>query len=227
MHRSVNTILIFFVFLFAGCALVLGYHYWSSDFSGEITKPSITTKFSLANAPSESLRGEIASMSGTVEWLSRTAANPIQVKNGQQIMQGEEVTTGKNGWVVITIQNDAALQLLADTDLRVVQLLPQNFVFVQDKGSIEYQNTQSVPVSIRSFDLVSILNNGTVDYVVDQKEQTITASVKKGSMRSAYEDSQNNSQVMTAQAGQTVQFDETTREGTVQGEPIKQNSGPF
>jgi len=224
-----KTVLIFLLFFFVGSAIVMGYHYWASfnNFNFNFnSKPAITTKFSLANAPSDSLRGEITSFSGTVDWFSRTAAKPVVITSVRSLQQGEKVSTGSNGKAQIIIQNDAAVSLSSDTDVSIIQLLPQNFVFLQDKGSVVYQNTQNAPVNVRSFGLVSIFTNSTVAYSVNPEEQTITAIVKKGTMQAAYEDSQNNSQVMTAQAGQTIQFDETTNEGTVQGEPIQKSNGP-
>jgi hypothetical protein len=220
-----KALLIFIVCFLVGSSIMLEYHYGSSLFKGGVAaKPPITTKFSLANAPSESLRGEIASMSGTVEWLSRTAANSVQVKNGQQIMQGEDITTGKNGKAVVRIQNDASLLLYPNTHVSIIQLLPGNFVFLQDKGSVDYENTVSTPVSVRTLDLVSLLNNGIAKITVDS-DDIVTISVEKGVITEGFEDTQNTSNVVMVKAGQTYVFDDTIKDGTVEGEPIQQNNG--
>jgi hypothetical protein len=196
---------------------VLSYQYWApQQFPLGFEKPAITTKFSLQNAPSESLKGTIASLSGTVSWLSRTGVKPVQLKGQQVIQQGEEISTGSNGKVVLNIQNDSWLALAPNTHVSIIQLLPQNFVFEQDHGTAGYQNTIQVPVSIKSLDLVTLVNKGIVSLSVDPQKQIVTLSVKKGTAKEGYEDLQNTTNVVTVTAGQTFVFDETNKIGTIQ-----------
>src|SRR6185437_11369459 len=144
--------LLFIVFFLIGLAIVLSNHYWNSQIlpSG-FSIPSVTTKFSLKNAPSESLRGTITSMSGDVNWLSRTDAKSTQLKTKQTVQQGEEVSTGNNGKAVINIKNTAVLAIQPNSHISIIQLLPQNFVFVQDKGTVDYGNAVKYPTTVRSF----------------------------------------------------------------------------
>ena len=200
-----------------GLSIILSYRYWSPQqlLLGNV-KPAITTKFSLKNAPSDSLQGFIATMSGNVTWLSRTSSKPVQLKSRQSIQQGEEISTGTNGQVVVRVQNEASLLLHPNTHVSIVQLLPQNFVFIQDKGSVHYENTIQVPISIKSFDLATIIIKGFVTLSADPKNQTVSVSVEKGSVKEGYEDSQNTSNVVTVNPGQTFVFDETNKIGTIQ-----------
>ena len=212
-----KAVLIFLVFFLFGIALVLSYRYWNQQmpiFTNP--KPAITTKFSLEKAPRESLQGNIATMSGTVAWLSRTAAKPEQLKKPRLIQQGEELSTGANGNAVIFIKNDTLVQVSPNTHISIIQLLPQNFVFDQDKGMVRYQNTWQVPVSVKSYDVITMITKGIVTIAVDQKKKTVSVVVEKGTVREGFEDSQNNSTVVTVEAGQTFLFDETTKIGTLQ-----------
>lgn len=212
-----KTFLLFLVFFFIGFAIILSYQYWNPQkLPIGIIKPAITTQFSLKNAPIESLQGKIATISGTVNWLSRIASKPVHPKLLQSVQQGEEISTGANGKTVINIQNEASLFLQSNTHVGIVQLLPQNFVFVQDKGWVRYANTIKVPVSVKSFDLVTLLTSGIMTSTVDEKNQTVTIAVVKGNVHEAYEDSQNNSNVLMVNSGQTFVFDEVNKVGTIQ-----------
>lgn len=209
-----KNVLLVLIFFLLGLAIVLGNRFWNKKVA--VLKPTVSTKFSLENAPSESLRGNIATMSGTVAWLSRTGAKPVQIKTARAIQQGESVTTGTNGKAVLLIKNDSVLSLSSDTRISIIQLLPQNFVFEQDNGIIQYQNTIHVPLSVKSYDLLTIIPSGIVTISVDSKKKTVSVAVERGSIKEGYEDSQNNSTVSTINAGQTFVFDDTTKTGTVE-----------
>jgi hypothetical protein len=212
-----KTFLLIFVFFLVGLALVLGYRYWNQPHTiFRNTTPALTTKFSLEKAPSESLQGSIATVSGSVIWLSRTAAKPVKLTSLRSIQQGEELSTGSNGQAVIKIQNDTSLLLLQNTHVSIIQLLPENFVFVQDKGSVRYENTIQVPVSVKSFGLITLITKGIVTVTVDPKNQKVTVAVVKGIIKEAYEDAQNTSNVLTVNAGQTFVYDETNKIGSIE-----------
>jgi hypothetical protein len=155
-------------------------------------------------------------MSGKVMWLSRTGAKPIQLKSPRAIQQGEEISTGSNGQAVIRIQNDASLLLFPNTHVSIIQLLPQNFVFVQDRGSVRYENTIQVPVSIKTLDLLSLLVKGIVTVSIDPQGKTVSVNLAKGNLQEGYEDAQNNSSTMTVNQGQTFVFDDRNKIGTIQ-----------
>src|SRR5437016_1573059 len=156
-----KSFLLFFAFFLLGTAIVLSYHYWGEKFITPATS-QITTKFSLKNAPSESSFGSIATMSGSVNWQSRAAIKFVPVKLNQKIQQGDELSTGNNGKVIVKIQNDALILLQPNTHINIIQLLPINFVFVQDKGEAEYVNSIRIPISVRNLDLLSVITKGKV-----------------------------------------------------------------
>jgi hypothetical protein len=210
-----RSFLLFLFFLLIGLSLVLMYNYWNTKFFTVNTSPGVTTKFSLKDAPSESLSASVATLSGSVNWRSRISTNTIQLKMYQKVQQGEEITTGHNGKAGLKIQNDAFLLLEPNTHIAIIQLLPVNFVFVQDKGKVEYANTIRVPISVRSLDLLSVITNGDVIITVDPNKQTVMVAVLKGSVKEGYEDLQNTNTVMNLNAGQIFVFDETNRIGTI------------
>lgn len=210
-----KSFLLFFVFLLLGIAVVLSYYYWSAKFIISSTS-QITTKFSLKNAPSESLSGFVATISGKVNWQSRTASKFVPVKMNQQIQQGEELTTENNGKVGVKIQNDALILLQPNTHISIIQLLPINLVFVQDKGEAEYTNTIQTPISVRSLDLLSVITKGKAILTVDQKNQTVTVSLLQGTAREGYQDLQGTNNILNLNQGQIFVFDETNKIGTIQ-----------
>lgn len=212
-----KSLLIFLLFLVFGCVLVVGYEYWKYEQNFFINPNSpITTKFSLSNAPTESLKGNIATMSGTVTWLSRTAKNPVNLISLRSVQQGEELGTGKNGKVSILINNAAAVIMSPNSDVNFIQMLPINLVMSQDKGTVIYQNTGQNAMTVNTLDLITAVNRAWTVISVDPTTKTVTITVQRGSVTEGYEDSQNNSNVVTVNAGQQFVFDDTTQEGTVE-----------
>lgn len=212
-----KSILFFFIFFLIGCGLIVGYRYITSQNDSLFSlKPTLTSQFSLTHAPSESLQGNIATMSGTVNWLSRTATKSIRLKSSRSIQQGEEISTGNNGHVVVIIHNAAAVSLSSNSQVSFIQLLPVNLVIEQDKGEVSYENKGEESMSIRTDDVLAEINRAVATITVDPDNNLITVTVVKGIVREGYEDSQNISNVVTVNAGSQFIFDETTKEGTVQ-----------
>src|SRR5437763_1209366 len=60
-----------------------------------------TSAFSLENAPTKSLRGTIQTLTGEVEWQSRTATTPAALTTIATIQQAERLVTKDTGNVVV------------------------------------------------------------------------------------------------------------------------------
>jgi hypothetical protein len=214
---KMKAILLFLVMFLAGFAIILSYQYLlPKQFHFPSIKPAVTTKFSLANAPSQTLRGTITIITGKVAWLSRTANKPVIITAPRTIQQGEDLITGSNGNVSITIHNLAFLALSPNTHISFIELLPQNFVINQVKGSVLYENSISVPVSIVTNDLLTIENNGVVSITMEPNSTIISIKVEKGYVTEGYEDLQDNSNVVPLTQGQTFIFDTKAQQGTVE-----------
>ncbi|SRR6266567_4409454 len=216
-----KTVLLFLVFLFAGFTLISGFAYWQQRQQNEtiVLRPQITTNFSMSNAPSESLKGNIASMSGTVRWLSRTATEPIKLLSPRVIQQGEALETEKNAKATVIIQNAEAITLSPNSYVNFIQLLPLNLVLEQNSGDIFYQNTGQSAMSIHTLDLLTAVNRGSARIAMDKNTKTVTVTVEKGLITEGYEDSTNMSTVVTVNAGQRYVFDDATRTGMIEQLP--------
>jgi hypothetical protein len=211
-----KSLIIFSISLVVGFLLVTGYAYWNHQRTfALVPTPVITTKFSLANAPQDSLKGEIASVSGSVNWLSRVAKKPVLLTSKHSIQQGEELGTGKNGNAIVTIQHTTAVLLSANSHINFIQILPINMVIAQDKGSVIYENVGSNALTVNTLDLITAINRSWVQISVDPVAKSVTVTVQKGSITVGYEDLQNTSNVVTVDAGKEFVFDDTSRIGTV------------
>lgn len=214
---KMKKVLLFLVFFLVGIGIMLSYQYLlTSQLQFPRIKPPITTKFSLANAPSATIRGTISSMSGTVAWLSRTANNFVILKSKRTIQQGEDLSTGSNGKALVTIHNMALLSLSPNTHLSFIELLPQNFVINLVKGSLLYETTVQVPVSVVTNNLLTLANNGLFSITYDPDSSTVLVHVERGSATEGYEDSQNNSNVVQVTQGQTFLYNTKAQQGSLQ-----------
>ncbi len=175
--------------------------------------PTIKTKFSLENAPGESLKGNIASFSGMVNWQSRTATIPAQLKGLQPVQQGEEINTGKDGQVTIQIPNATSFSLLSNSDINLIQTLPADIVISQNQGIVDYARLGTIPVSIHTLDLLVQIDNGESVIAADKAKQIITVLVEKGSITAAYNNSQNISTLVPVQEGKKFIFHNDTKVG--------------
>src|SRR3989338_9045587 len=80
-----------------------------------------TTKFSLEQAPSDSIRGQITGMSGEIWWQSRTATEPARLPARQAqlteeitIQQGETLIASESGNITVNFAPAATLTLFPE-----------------------------------------------------------------------------------------------------------------
>jgi len=161
----------------------------SENVTSIFTTPSVTPipTFSLERAPSESLRGEIVSLSGDIQWQSRIATEAAKIDKPISLQQGEDVSTGTDGKLVFDFNNAVNVSMAKNTDVGIVQTLPENIVFSQTTGNVVYQKTGTFPVSIRCKNLLVNVDEGQVNVVVnDINPNLITVLVNKGSTTVAY-----------------------------------------
>lgn len=218
---------IFILFLVIGFSITAIYRYF--NFQQNLLNYQtlgITTKYSLINAPEESFKGNIASMSGTILWFSRIAKKPIRLTSPRSIQQGEELITGNKSNAEILINDSVEVTLNSNSDVNFIQTLPINIVLLQNKGTVLYQNLGQHALSVDTLDLISAINSASTKITVNPSAKIVTVSVQKGTITEGYEDLQDNSNVNIVQAGQTFQFNDDTKEVTLQGNPIQVNS-PF
>src|SRR5579872_4703562 len=117
---------IFFLFLFftlIGIGAVY-FHYKRSTISDYTVQTPLAknSAFSLSQAPSESLRGVIESLSGNISWQSRTATEETNINFPIPRQQGEVLET-KVGKVTLSFANIGKIDLFEDTKVSFIQTL--------------------------------------------------------------------------------------------------------
>ncbi|SRR5258708_3819520 len=206
-------ILFFLVSVIIGIVVVFGYTQLSlhSNTNGKKQSVNSATKFSLINPPSQSLRGTIASISGEVAWQSRIATEPAKISAPQMLQQGENIVTGDTGTVTVQFTSSGTITLAPQTELDIIQTLPVNFVFAQNKGTATYSINGTIPISIRSLHVLLSLQPGNIVITTDKQNSLVTAAVYTGSIQAAFNDIDYMSHVMTVTNGNTLIFHDDTR----------------
>lgn len=215
--KIVKRVFLFFLSFVVGVIIMLAYGFTKLPQKNLQTKSvlSVTTKFSFQNAPMNTLIGNISSMSGTVEWESRTATQPAILNAPRQIQQGEEIITQDSGRAVVRFVDVFSAAISSKTDLNFIQTLPADIVINQTRGTAEYTKTGNIPLSIRSFDLLININNGDTTITSDTKKRVITVSINSGSITVAYNDLQNISKVITVTEGKQFVFNNNARQAVI------------
>lgn len=219
----------FLLFLVTGFAVSACFFFFIySKYLPDNQNIEISTKFSLINAPEESLKANIATMSGTVYWLSRTAKKPIKLISPRKIQQGEELYTGNKSFVGITINKLEAIYLVSNSNINFIQMLPINEVILQDKGTISYDNFSQNALSVVTQSLITSINNGAATISINPASNSVTVTVQKGALTDGYIDSEENSDALNIQAGQIIQYNLNSKTISVSGHPNQQsNNLPF
>jgi len=176
-----------------------------------IATPS-DSNFSLENAPSESLRGQITKMIGNIDWQGRTATESARIVSPISIQQGENLITEENATLSLNFPNICTVNFSPKTEIDVIQTLPAGLVFTQITGVGEYIKTGDDSVSVRSLNLLTEVDGDSL-ISINPKKPIITLSIKSGSIVAAYNDLKYNSHEVTVTAGHTYTFNSSTRRG--------------
>jgi len=179
-----------------------------------IVTPQPISNFSLENAPSESLRGQITEMKGSVDWQGRTATGAAKIFTPITVQQGENLITEGGGSLTLVFPSACTINFSEKTELDIIQTLPADIVFSQVSGVAEYLNTGSYPVDIRTSTLLTELN-GDATISRNPQKPVVTVFVKSGSAVVAYNDLKYISHEVTINAGKTFTFNYGTRKGVV------------
>lgn len=174
------------------------------------------THFSLINPPDKSVNGKILFLSGNVFWENRIATQPSKLILPTPIEQGEELYTKNNGQISINFPNFGTITLLPNSNLDIIQTLPENLVILQNKGKAVYQKQGNNAFSIRTFNLLINLKQGESVVNINLKTQTATINVEKGLITTAFIDSQGNTDTLNVYQKQSFIFNNNTSTGAVQ-----------
>lgn len=201
---------VFFTFLFmflvsAGITFFLTHK--PEDEKKQIVRPFSVSSFSMEDAPSDALKGKIASMSGEVLWQSRVASEPARLDQPQEILQGENIVTRNTGSVALNFNDAAIITIDPDSELDIVQTLPANLVMTQKSGSILYQKPGIVPVSVKTGGLLVNQEEGTMRITFDVQQATVTVNVTEGKARVAHTDEEDTSVVREVTSGDSFVYE--------------------
>ncbi len=174
---------------------------------------SSTPAFSLANAPSQSLRGNITAYTGSVLWQSRTASQGARLTESHKIIQqGESLETEDHALATISFPAAVQISMEANTKIDFIQTLLSQFLVAQHSGSARYDNTGPKGVSIRSLGLlVHLIGGSTVLSVNPDKGHITVTTAASASATAAYNDTDNVSRIVPVPPSSTLLFDNDTR----------------
>lgn len=173
----------------------------------------VKTSFSLENAPAESLKATISSISGEILWQSRTATEPgALLSKDLLIQQGERLIASKSGSLTLNFDLAGELSLFPNTEIDIVQALPVNLVFKQIKGAVEYESQANTFAVLINRLLISF-SNAAVNVSVNDINGVITVKVNRGQVTAAYNDQNFLSQKITLSQNDTFIFDNEKRQG--------------
>lgn len=208
------------IFFFFGGTAALGIFFAKNH---SLPEPIITiagnekkfepTKFSLEQAPSDSIKGRITAMTGGIWRQERTATEPARLTEPTTIQQGEVLIASDEAKLTATFNPALTLTLFPDTQVEIIQTLPLNLVFNQSKGVGQYQTTGSSSVTIRSLNLIVNLDNGLLNVDTDEETGAIILSLKTGKAKVAYNNPDFLSRVWELEPGDVFSYDSNERKG--------------
>ena len=184
----------------------------SSTVSG--VKQNIDISFSPENAPTDSLKGQITSMTGWVDWLGRTATESTRISSPIMIQQGENLQTKENSSLSFIFPEVGTVAMSGKTEVDIIQTLPTNIVFLQASGAAEYTKTGSDPITIRAKKLIASME-GELAISIDEERPWVTLTQKSGSTMVAFNDLKYVSHEIKMVAGQTYTFNYGMRKGVL------------
>lgn len=199
-----------FIGFLVGVILAVGYFFVVNKQASEniIETKVATNQFSINTPPKESLKGRITNLIGDVFWQSRVASSPALIESPQIVSQGEGLETGDNGRLTADFTGVVSINLSSNSDLSIIQTLPNSFVFEQTDGEISFSKQGEIPVSVKALDLLVSLNQGKLTIILDKEKNKVEINGVDGQVKVGYEDSQNVSQVIDIKAGQKFLFDD-------------------
>jgi len=207
---------LFIISIAIGTAIVTFGYLWDVPRNSQLLKPFFPkTLFSIADAPGQSLSGEIASMSGNVGWQSRTADYATLINSPVKVQQGEAISTYQNGETTVNFPGIGNMTLSPNTQVNFIQTLPANFVVEQKQGISAYIKNGNIPISVRALDLLINFEEGNYAVSVDKDSTNIIVTVNSGSIIVAFNDTNNNTNIVTVKEGEQYLFNNNTKLGRI------------
>jgi hypothetical protein len=206
-----KNLVMFLLYVLLGLFIVISYKKIIQVLSSqEFKTPLAASSFSLENAPNESMRATIVSLSGEAAWQSRIATQPAQITKPIQIQQGEKIVTKEDGLVKIIFTKKANITINSNTEIDLIQTLSWNILVEQNTGFAEYM-VLSGALNVRSHGILIQITAGNSSVSVSENNQYITVDVEKGSITAGYNDVNYVTQVVYAHAGEKLIYRADTK----------------
>lgn len=199
------------VSIIVGIVLVFVFQFTKVSVTHPVGKKLPPENFHVENAPIDSLKGEIISMSGDINWQSRIATESVPLTSIVPIQQGESIETKKNGIIKIPFANALVLTVFPDTFVGFSQTLPLNVVLSQPQGIISVTKTGKIPISIRALGALINIEEGESLITVDNENDKIKLTVDIGKTTIAFNDKDYISNIVSVSEGHILIFDNTSR----------------
>ena len=159
--------------------------------------------------PSSALIGKIVQMNGEVKRQARDKEEFEKITDSSDILQGESVRTLRNSRVTIEFTDFASIILSQNSQLDLINLIPDNFLFQQSIGNINFKVSPGKTFSNRILhSLISISDGETI---ISNDEDSVTIQVKSGRAKVAFVDLDNQTQVFELATGDKALIDDTQR----------------
>lgn len=171
---------------------------------------NLSGKYDPVNPPSRSLVGEVISQSGEINWQSREATETSRIQKLTQVKQGEKIITGSTGTLTINFQDNTTVTAAKNSEISLIQTLPQNLVFNQSQGTAIY-TSESAVLSVRALHLLVDLTKSKSTITVDPETNSVIVKTLSGTAKGGYNDTDLNSQTFTLEAEQELIFNDDTR----------------
>jgi len=115
---------------------------------------------------------------------------------------------------LIKFPDACQIDLSEETELEIVQTLPENILFHQISGDVDYVKTGDYPISVR-VDYLLIEANGDFSVSINPNWPVVYVTMKSGSATAAYNDLNFLSHEIKILKGKTYTFNYDTRRGVL------------
>jgi len=163
--------------------------------------------------PAQSLKGILADMTGSVLQKTRDANAFVEATRSATILVGESIATGKDSTAIIQIPRLSVITMEKNAEIVFVNIFPQNSVFQQKSGEIQYEIIATSPVAIRA--LHTLIQASEAKFTVNIIDSDISVIVQKGEAKAAIVDTDNSTHVYTIPEGKRANIDDSGRTVTL------------
>lgn len=172
----------------------------------------ITESFALV-PPAQSLKGILIDMKGSVLHKTRDTNAFVEATSSATILVGESIATEKDGTATIQIPSLSVISMEKDAEIVFINIFPQNSVFQQKSGNIQYEILSTNPVAIRA--LHTLIQASDAKITINIIDSDISVIVQNGEVKVALVDTDNITHVHTVPEGKIANIDDSGRTVTI------------